>query len=120
MDHATRQRRLNAAQSRYDAMLPDDDDCDDAPDCLVCGDAMIVVDEISHEDGVELVYACPRVDMCWHCEQPVHDSPESECSDPACIEAREAEEAEALAALDAEAMDGDHETALASVYGGEE
>jgi len=104
MDHAAARRQLNAAQARYDAMEPDAG----GPECPECDCEM-------HQHRGEWV--CPDERACEGCGERKHGVVDFDHA--SLCEECAAEDAECAAERDAEAMDGDHETALASVYGGE-
>lgn len=92
--------------------------CVDPETCERCGAELMVVREVSDEDGDYAVYGCPRIQDCWSCGKRRHILDEetdacAECSARIHAEVDAQEAAEAAA----EAMDGDHETALESVYG---
>jgi hypothetical protein len=113
MNHATARRQLAAAQARYDAMEPDDNDAPETDPCPVCGEPMTIEEDC---DG-ERIYA---VEVCHtRCECGAHAELTDYDGMRLCAECA-ADDEYAQAELAAEAMDGDHETALASVYGGEE
>lgn len=84
MDHATRQRRMNAAQRRYDAMSPPDDE-PEGPACDECGAEM--VGTFDHDDsGPSVEWHCPEEHACIVCGERAHGAECDACGESACNE----------------------------------